>query len=92
MNIGSIGIFAREGLEVNDISFSFLSDFEGKRFGFEVASKLFEPSFTELGLKKTSAITTKENITSHNLIIKLFFLYQSIVRLCIKMYTCCIMK
>lgn len=71
----------REGLEIHGIGFSFLPDFEGKGFGFEVASKLLETSFSELGLKKISAITTKENVAFQKLIIKLVFLYQSIVRL-----------
>ncbi|WP_376751217.1 GNAT family N-acetyltransferase [Kaistella carnis] len=71
--IGSIGIFVREGLEIHGIGFSFLPDFEGKGFGFEVASKLLETSFSELELKKISAITTKENVGSQKLIIKLVF-------------------
>ncbi|AZI33621.1 GNAT family N-acetyltransferase [Kaistella carnis] len=51
--------------------FHFLPHFKGKGFGFEAASKLLETSFSELGLKKISAITTKENVASQKLIIKL---------------------
>lgn len=79
--IGGVGVFAREGLDVHDIGFSFLPEFEGKGFGYEAASTLLEFSFSELGLKKISAITTKENTASQKLITKLGFHYQSIVRL-----------
>lgn len=79
--IGGVGIFEREGLEIHDIGFSFLPEFEGKGFGFEAAEKLMNTAFTEFGLKKISAITTKENISSQKLIEKLGMHYQSVVRL-----------
>ncbi|MDQ0475986.1 GNAT family N-acetyltransferase [Chryseobacterium sp. MDT2-18] len=79
--IGSVGIFEREGLEVHDIGFSFLPEFEGKGYGFEAARQLLETAFSEFGLKKISAITSKENIASQKLIEKLGLQYQSTVRL-----------
>ena len=79
--IGGVGIFERDGLEVHDIGFSFLPEFEGKGYGFESASKLLEIGFKEFGLKKISAITTKENISSQKLIEKLGLKFQKTVRL-----------
>lgn len=74
--IGAVGIFKREGIEVPDIGFSFLPDFEGKGYGFESASKLIDLAFTEFALKKLSAFTTDANISSQKLIEKLGLQYQ----------------
>lgn len=79
--IGSVGIFERDGLEVHDVGFSFLPEFEGKGYGYEAASKLMEVGFKEFGLKKISAITTKENISSQKLIEKLGLKFQKMVSL-----------
>lgn len=79
--IGSVGIFERDGLDVHDIGFSFLPEFEGKGYGYESASKLMEVGFKEFGLKKISAITTKENISSQKLIEKLGLKFQKMVSL-----------
>lgn len=79
--IGNVGIYMRDGLNVPDIGFSFLPQFEGKGYGFEASKKLMEVAFSEFDLKKISAITTKENISSQKLIEKLGLKYQSIVHL-----------
>lgn len=79
--IGNIGIYVRDGLDAPDIGFSFLPEFERKGYGFEASKKLMEVAFSEFGLKKISAITTKENIASQKLIEKLGLKYHSIVHL-----------
>ena len=79
--IGAVGIFQRDGLDVHDIGFSFLPEFEGKGYGFESASKLLETAFSVFNLNTISAITTKENIASQNLIKKLGLHYQKTVQL-----------
>lgn len=79
--IGNVGIYMRDGLNAPDIGFSFLPKFEGKGFGFEASKKLMEFAFSEFDLKKISAISTKENISSQKLIEKLGLKYQSIVHL-----------
>lgn len=79
--IGSVGIFEREGLDVHDIGFSFLPEFEGKGYGFEAASALIKVALKEFGLKKLSAITTDANISSQKLIEKLGLKFQKTVRL-----------
>ena len=77
--IGSVGIFERDGLDVNDIGFSFLPEFEGQGYGFESASKLLRTAFNEFGLKKISAITTKTNFSSQKLIGRLGLRYLKTV-------------
>lgn len=79
--IGAVGIFEREGLDVQDIGFSFLDEFQGKGYGFESASKLLEMAFTDFNLNGISAITSKENIASQNLIKKLGLKYLKTVQL-----------
>ena len=79
--VGNIGIYVRDGLDAPDIGFSFLPEFERKGYGFEASKKLMEIAFSEFGLKKISAITTKENIASQKLIEKLGLKFQSIVQL-----------
>ena len=79
--IGAVGIFQRDGLDVHDIGFSFLPEFEGKGYGFEAASKLLETAFSVFNLNTISAITNKENIASQNQIKKLGLQYQKTVQL-----------
>lgn len=69
--IGGVGIFEREGLEVADIGFSLLDEFEGKGFAYEAAVKIKSAVMSGFGLKKISAITTKDNFSSQKLIEKL---------------------
>jgi len=77
--IGAVGIFEREGLDVLDIGFSFLPDYEGKGFAYESANKLKEVAATEFGIQKISAITTKDNFSSQKLIEKLGLKFQKMV-------------
>ncbi len=79
--LGAVGVFVRDGLEVPDIGFSFLPEFERKGYGYEASSKLMETVFTDFGLNKISAITTNENIESQKLIEKLGLKYVKMVRL-----------
>lgn len=79
IKIGSVGIFQREGMEIHDIGFSFLGEFEGKGYGFEAASALMQQVFANFGLKKISAITSKENFASQRLIEKLGLKFQKLV-------------
>lgn len=62
--IGAVGIFEREGLDVVDIGFSLLEEFEGKGYAFESAQKVKSISMDIFGLMKISAITSKDNFSS----------------------------
>lgn len=79
--IGSVGVFERDGLDVHDIGFSFLPEYEGKGYGFEAASALLEVAFSEFGLQKISAITSNANTSSQKLIEKLGLKYLKNIRL-----------
>ncbi|MGZ5197728.1 MAG: GNAT family N-acetyltransferase [Kaistella sp.] len=79
--IGSVGVFERDGLDVHDIGFSFLPEYEGKGYGFEAASALLEVAFSEFGLQKISAITSNTNTSSQKLIEKLGLKYLKNIRL-----------
>ena len=69
--IGGLGIFEREGLDVVDIGFSLLEEFEGKGYAYEAAAKVKSIGMDDFGLKKISAITSKDNFSSQKLIEKL---------------------
>lgn len=79
--IGAVGIFEREGLDVCDIGFNFLPEYERKGYGFEASSILMEAALHDFGLKKISAITLENNIASQKLIEKLGLKYLRTVRL-----------
>ena len=79
--LGAVGIFDREGLDVHDIGFSFLPEFEGKGYAFEAASHLLLTIFRNFKLKKISAITAKANLSSQKLIQKLNLKYIKTIHL-----------
>lgn len=79
--MGGIGIFVRENVDVADIGFSLLPQYEGKGFVFEAATFLLKYAQENFGLKKVSAITMEENIASRNLIEKLGLVYHKKVKL-----------
>ncbi|MCL5246935.1 GNAT family N-acetyltransferase [Cellulophaga sp. 20_2_10] len=71
VKIGSCGLYNRDGLEGIDIGFAFLPEYEKKGYAYEAANKLKEAAFKIFDLKKISAITSKNNIESQNLLLKL---------------------
>jgi len=77
--IGAVGVFSRDGIDVPDIGFSFLPDFEGKGFAYESAVNLMEIVRTEFGIEKLSAMTTDENISSQKLIERLGLQFKKYV-------------
>jgi len=79
--IGGVGIFEREGLEIVDIGFSLLDEFEGKGYAYEAALKVKSVGMDDFGLKKISAITSKDNFSSQKLIEKLGLKFQKYVTL-----------
>lgn len=69
--IGSCGLYDREGLDGIDIGFAFLPQFEKMGYAFEAANHLKKMALENFGLKKLSAITTKDNFASQKLLEKL---------------------
>lgn len=79
--VGAVGIFEREGLDILDIGFSLLEEFEGKGYAYEAALKVKSIGMDDFGLKKISAITSKNNFSSQNLIKKLGLIFKNHVTL-----------
>jgi len=77
--IGAVGIFHRPNNTIPDIGFSFLSNYEGKGYGFEASSLLKTIALSEFGLQKISAYTSEDNIASQKLIEKLGLSYVGMV-------------
>jgi ribosomal-protein-alanine N-acetyltransferase len=69
--IGTCGLYNRAGVDGIDIGFGLLPDYEGFGYAYEASSKLLEAAFKEFGIKTIKAITSKENIASQKLLIKL---------------------
>ena len=71
--LGTCGLYDREGLEGIDIGFALLPRFEGQGYGFEAASHIKKAAFEDFGIEQLQAITSKENIASQKLLVKLEF-------------------
>ena len=71
VKVGTCGLYDREGMEGVDIGFALLPEFEGHGFGLESAKVLKEAAFNAFGIKQLKGITTKENLASQNLLLKL---------------------
>ncbi|REC43506.1 GNAT family N-acetyltransferase [Chryseobacterium pennipullorum] len=79
--VGAVGIFEREGLDVVDIGYSLLEEYEGMGYAFEAAKKVKSIGMDEFGLPKISAIVSKDNLPSQKLIEKLGLKFQKYVTL-----------
>lgn len=79
--IGGVGIFEREGLDILDIGFSLLEEYEGKGYAYEAAMKVKSIGMDDFGLKKISAITSKDNFSSQKLIERLGLQFKNHVTL-----------
>ncbi|WP_284462429.1 GNAT family N-acetyltransferase [Chryseobacterium sp.] len=79
--IGAVGIFEREGLDILDIGYSLLEEFEGKGYAYEAAQKVKSIGMDDFELPKISAIISKDNVSSQKLIEKLGLKFQKHVTL-----------
>lgn len=79
--IGICGLYDRAGLEGLDIGFAFLPPYERMGYAFEAAEKIKNIAFKELGIKSISAITSKTNVASQKLLVKLGFDSMGITKL-----------
>ena len=69
--IGTCGVYERPGLEVPDVGFAFLPDFEGQGYGYESAITVLNDVRDNFGIKQVSAITVEDNVSSQKLLKKL---------------------
>ena len=79
--IGICGLIKRPGLEQIDIGFAFLSEHEGKGYGFESASAVMDYARRVLKLGVVVAITVKHNVASIRLLNKIGLSFKEMVRL-----------
>lgn len=71
--VGVAGIYHRPGLELPDLGYALLPNFERKGYAFEAAQTLMEHCPTAFGLSELCAITHPENVRSGALLKKLGF-------------------
>lgn len=73
--MGTSGIYARPGMQEVDIGFSMLPEYMAKGYSYEAAKKMMWLAEHEFNLENITAITTRENVASQNLIKKLGLKY-----------------
>lgn len=69
--LGTCGLHDREGLEGVDIGFAFLPQHEGQGYAFESALRLKQAALEDFGIKQILGITSKANLASQKLLVKL---------------------
>lgn len=69
--VGMCGIIKRDNLENPDIGFAFLPEFNGKGYGYEIASATLAYAKNQLNLPIISAIVMAENTRSIKLLEKI---------------------
>ena len=79
--IGMCGLLKREELPDPDIGFALLADFWGKGFAFEAARAVLQDADDRLNLQRILAITSLDNETSINLLQRLGFSFEKVVKL-----------
>lgn len=79
--LGSVGVFTRDGLDVQDVGFALLPQFEGFGYATEAARKLLEVIYAQFGVSKVSGITALDNYASQKVLEKLGLEYIKLVRL-----------
>lgn len=79
--IGMCGFVKRPSLPHVDIGYALLPQFTGRGFAFEAATAVMNYGNTVLGLKRLAAVTAPDNVRSINLLERLGFHFEKMVRL-----------
>ncbi len=69
--IGTCGLYNREGVDGIDIGFGLLPQYEGLGYAYESSHRLMKAAFEDFEIEEIIAITSKENISSQRLLVKL---------------------
>lgn len=77
--IGTCGLYDREGLDGIDIGFALLPDFEKQGYAFEAVNRIKDFAVNDLQLTQISGITTKDNLSSQNLLVKIGLQFEKYV-------------
>jgi len=75
VKMGTTGIYVRPKMDDVDIGFAMLPQYMCKGYSYEAANKIMSLAKKEFNLKKITAITTRENKASQNLIRKIGLKY-----------------
>ncbi|MGB6268058.1 MAG: GNAT family N-acetyltransferase [Olleya sp.] len=78
--IGTNGLVKRDTLELPDIGFAMLPEYENKGFGYESSLAILKLAKEKFSLKKIGAITLEHNVNSIKLIEKLGLTYEKKVK------------
>ena len=81
MEIGTCGLFRREGYEEPDIGWSVLPEFGRQGYAYEAASAVLEYASSVLGLTRILAFIAPENVPSIRLAEKLGLRFERLTRL-----------
>lgn len=81
MKIGVSGLYKRDGLNLVDLGFALLQEFEGKGYAFEATRKLVDKASEDFQLEQLAAITVPTNAASRKLLEKLGFEFNKMLRL-----------
>jgi len=79
--VGMCGLLKRDELPDPDIGFALLPDFWNKGFAFEAASAVLQDARERLKLPRVLAITSEDNEASINLLQRLGFVFQRVIRI-----------
>ncbi|CAF0975199.1 unnamed protein product [Didymodactylos carnosus] len=80
VSIGICGLIKRDVLEDIDLGFALLPEYARKGYAFEAASAVLNYAKTILGLKRIVAITSMDNHRSQNLLKKLGFTFEKLIK------------
>lgn len=81
MRLGTCGLHDREGLEGVDIGFAFLPQHERKGYAYESALRLKQAALEDFGIKQILGITSKANLPSQKLLLKLGLKFERTITL-----------
>jgi RimJ/RimL family protein N-acetyltransferase len=79
--IGICGLIRRDTIDDVELRFAFVPESWSKGYAFEAASAMITYAHDKHGLKRLVAITSQENFASINLLVKLGFYFDRMVRL-----------
>ena len=81
VKLGCVGIYDREGLDLMDLGFAFLPQFEKHGYATEASTRLLRAAREDFGIDRLSAITLEANTASRALLERLGFTFQEIIRI-----------
>jgi len=77
--IGCVSLYNREDVEGVDIGFALLPKYFRLGYAFEGASAIKDYANEQLGIRQICAFTSKENVASQGLILKLGLVYDKVI-------------